>query len=1319
MAAITFTPAQERVITERDANLLVSAAAGSGKTAVLTERIVRMVTDEANPVDIDKLLVVTFTRAAAAEMKERIAAGIARVRETKPYSEQIERAAALVYHAQIATIDSFCLFLVRNHFHEIGLDPAFRQADEGEVKLLAKDVLAGLLEDKFAEASADFLACVAFFCPDGKESALEKAILELSKFASSFPWPHEALESWKDAYAARSVEEMLQSQAGQYLFKHVRGMLSHILDRYDQAIAISQMPKGASFATDLLKAEKQQFQRFFDIDDFETLREAINSFPFQRYPSEKKGEFDLAIKNLPKEIRDGIKDFVNKDLKKKIFQTSPNLWLAQAVACDGPLRTLLGLVQDFDARMLAEKQRRRIVDFNDVEHYALQILLRREDGVIVPSQVAKEYRSYFKEILIDEYQDSNLVQEYLLRAISGEDDGFFNRVMVGDIKQSIYKFRLARPELFLEKYTDPAYSTPGSGKCRIDLSQNFRSRKEVIDTVNGIFYKIMQKETGGIVYDAAAALYPGAKYPENPDCKTKLLLINEKPKGVSGARAAQEEGRTADASEEAIVGYKREAAVVAEEILELMQNLQVTDKESGMLRPLRFRDIAILLRSPSSMDECFVSALENRGIPAYAASKTGYFGAREIQTLLQILQTILNPTRDIPLFGTMKSVLGGFDEEEIARIRCFDKESSLPLIERLRLFAAAAEAQGSAEDAVEGTSVEEGAPCKKADVANTANVDVPLARKVAAFLQKLNAYRAQSAYTPIRALLEQIIADCNYLQYVAALPGGARRQSNVEMLLTKAGDYEKTSYSGLFHFLRYVDQLQKYEVDYGESSLVDENADVVRIMSIHKSKGLEFPVVFLCGMTKGFNFKDAQSALLRDMDLGVAVPFVDPVRRLKNKTWRHVALSVKCKESILAEELRLLYVALTRAKEKLIMTGISDKVFDLLAVRAMPGDRHFSYGDFMKAKNYMDFVLPFVENAWCDIRVVALKDESLKKGVQLDYAAKRAYLEEAAQRADADAVAALLATFARRYPYENLKNLYTKTSVSELKIAAMEEEDEAAFHLFEHKDAAAYVPFFAMEEAPEQAAVQSTGDAQTVGALQSSSTGEAPEQDAGEAAVQGTDDAQTVGALQSGSTGEAPEQAAEEAAVQGTGDARAVFGQISATDRGNAYHRAMELLDFSRLSAASSLAEIAAFFDEQVASLRLRADYRAALNLRKIQTFLRSPIAARMAACAARGDLYREQPFVLSLPASYLSADYPAHEKILIQGIIDAFFIEDDKIVLLDYKTDAVEDMAALWKRYETQMHYYTQALEKLMGKPVKEALLYSFKLNLAAGKEA
>ena len=1218
---VQFTTEQQEAIDLKGCNILVSAAAGSGKTAVLTERIVNILCDEEHPVDADRLLVVTFTGAAAAEMRERIANKLGERVLESPDSEWLQRQVTLLHNAQITTIDSFCLFLVKNHFNEIGLDPAFRVADEREIGLLRQETLAELLEDAFTEGRESFLDCVEILCPKGREKVLEEHILNLSRYAASFPWPSQWLEERKRDYDAESAGELWTGRLKEYFLHYLQAVLDGCIHKLDQAICLAQMPDGPYAYGELLDGEKEKLEKAVEKigqlmaakdsdkaqpedaessgdseceDLLQTIGICLGDVTFGRLPSKKDDSVDAEKREMAKALRDEVRKTL-ADLWEQFFELPESTAMARSKACRVASEELINLVLEFDRRMREKKQEKKLIDFNDMEHFALDILLTRENGEVRPTQVARQYREYFHEILIDEYQDSNLVQEYLLRAVSGEEDGHYNRFMVGDVKQSIYHFRLARPELFLEKYL--VYQKSGLTR-RIDLSRNFRSREEVIESVNRTFRPAMSREVGGIDYDEDAALYLGANYPECQGMNTELLLV-EKPGKELGFQPRQ-----------------AEALAVAERIRDFLANGQVTDNATKELRPARYGDVCILLRSLSGWGDVFKSVLEERGIPAYVTSKSGYFTATEVQTVLNYLRVIDNPLQDVPLFGVLHSDFGGFSEEEIARIRSAGKDCSLY------------ECLCASEDP-----------------------------KAAAFLEKLQRFRERSGYLTIRALLERLLWEYDYLNYVTALPGGSKRRANLEMLLVKASDFEKTSYFGLFHFLRYVEMLEKYEEDYGEADTLDENADVVRIMSIHKSKGLEFPVTIVAGLAKKINMQDVNKAVILDADLGLGMDYVDPVRRFRSKTIRKNIVAKKLREDTLAEELRLLYVAMTRAKEKLILTAEVQEPEKVMQFSAWFSGKEFglSYLEFMKAGTCLDFLEPILNQTGIAVRVITAEELAGYKGAeQLEMALSKESLEQAAEAADPVLLKKLQEAFAFRYPHVALEGLYTKTTVSELKIAAMSEKDEAAFHVFEEREEENYVPEFRREKE-----------------------------------------------------------------------------EVSGTVRGNAYHRVMELLDLDQVLGAwpegipeshaaylkalegkEIVAAVREFMQKMVSESRLSEEYLGCVRPERVVMFLKSELGYRAWLAQRAGKLFREQPFVLAIPATRLNPAYPEEEKVLIQGIIDAYFEEEDGLVLLDYKTDRIESMEALWNRYAAQMDHYQEALERLTGRRVKEKFLYSFHLG-------
>ncbi|MCI8615901.1 MAG: helicase-exonuclease AddAB subunit AddA [Lachnospiraceae bacterium] len=1234
--AIAFTPEQRRVIELRDRNILVSAAAGSGKTAVLVERILSMITDDTRPVDIDRLLVVTFTNAAAAQMRERIGLAINRRLEEDAGNIHLQRQASLLHNAQITTIDSFCLFVIRNNFNDIGLDPGFRVVDEGELRLLGQDVMRDLLEEKYGEKEQAFLDCVEYFTGGSNDSLLAEYIKKLYDFSMSCPWPEDWISQCREEYKIADVAELENTDWCNYLLQHIRTMTQECKAGLDMAIEIAERPAGPYMYGKILEEEREMLERLLGLQSLTAYYEAFERVSFGRLPSKKDDSVSRIYREKVQQIRKDVKKKL-EDLRESYLLLPPKEVVERMRKAAPNVECLLSLVLAYKQRLDEKKRQENMIDFYDMEHFALNILLKKDaDGGVSPSPAALEYRQFFSEIMIDEYQDSNLVQELLLKSISGEEDGNFNRFMVGDVKQSIYKFRLARPELFMEKYS--CYSKEDGSCQRIDLHKNFRSRRQVLDSVNRLFGKIMGEGLGGVEYDDEAALYEGAVYPEPAMPKTisSTEIVPESASEEAGLTASAEKAASASPykTEYLVIGKdadsplsarEQEAAAIAEKIWHLRQSLKVTDSDTGLLRPLRYGDIVILLRTASGWAGDFKKILEKEGIPAYVASQTGYFQAAEIRTLLQLLHVIDNPLQDIPLYGTLVSFFGGFTKEEIAGVRAMDKK--IPLYDLL--------------------SICEG----------------PLKERVRGFLDWLSYYRQKTAYTPIHKLIQEILSDTGYLDYVTARPGGQQRRANVEMLLTRAAAFENTSYYGLFHFLRYVEQLEKYEVDYGEADVLDENADVVRIMSIHKSKGLEFPVCFVAGLSKRFNMQDLSGRLIADIDMGIGVDYVDSVLRLKSHTLKKNVVALKMKLDALGEEMRVLYVAMTRAKEKLILTAMTEdteKFREKLKQEKELGEQikdregKVPFSVLLGAGCYLDFIFPCMED-------VQLVDAGKQLIADIEGAVSQIRLKQNLEMTGTDnkLMAQLSEQFNRTYPYQYLSGLFVKTTVSELKKKGMHDLSERSMEdlegekrqgqrieqafgrkLYEEPEIVPYIPSFIRAKE-----------------------------------------------------------------------------KMSGADRGSAYHKVMELLDFKAIIRTEKTpegikAQLNRQMDDFVSQGLLEQTWREGISMAKLYTFFESSLAGRMMQAADAGKLWREQPFVLGLAAGRLGEEFPEGEQVLIQGIIDVFFEEDGKIVVADYKTDAVSDPKELIARYQTQLDYYEEALARLTDKKVMQKIIYSFALG-------
>ena len=1212
-----FTEDQQRVIDARNKNILVSAAAGSGKTAVLVERIIQMVTDEENPVDIDKLLIVTFTNAAAAEMRERIFGAINRELLKKPESEHLQRQAALIHNAKITTIHSFCLEVIRNYFSEIGLDPSVRIADDGEIKLLKKDIMDNLLEECYEEGAEDFLHFVETYSGGNNDHKLEELIETVYSFTMSFPMPEKYLEECLSNTENMDEQSVLNSPLMAYLLDYVKKSLKGLLSSLENAIKITEHPDGPYMFGKTLEMDMEQIEGLLKVsDDYKLLSEQIGKVEFSRMSSKKDDSVSSYKRACVSDIRSDVKDGINK-LKEKFFFREFSEMVLQEQYVGRALNTLFSLAWKYLEKIREAKQEKNIIDFNDMEHYALKILLKEENGEYVPSKAAKDYQNYFAEIIVDEYQDSNLVQEYILNAVSGETVSRFNRFMVGDVKQSIYRFRLARPELFMEKYE----SFPKrEGECEvIDLSMNFRSRQEVLDTTNTVFSKIMDESFGGITYDEAAALYYGATYyPKEGKYSSELLLI-EKQEGEKGD-----------------VAKELEAKAIAKKIDSLVGKQLVFDKNTGKTRYAEYRDIVILLRSTSGWDDVFKKVLNDEMIPCYTESKSGYFDTVEVRNVIEFLKVIDNPMQDIPLFGIMTSIFGGFSDEEMAEIKAFGNENGVT--EQLY-------------DVVKLYSLQK---------------DDEIGKKARVFLEMLNGYRRKARFMPIRELLQQLFIQFNYVAVVSAMHGGEQRRANVELLLQKAAAYEKTSYFGAFHFVRYLQQIMKKEIDYGEADILDENANVVRIMSIHKSKGLEFPICFVASLGKKVNFTDIRQILVTDSDLGVGTDCVDYEERLRSKTLSKNIIVQKQLMDSLAEEIRVLYVAFTRAREKLILSGVVndiEKKLSSLVKYAYKVKRKLTLQELSSVSTTLEYVLmaladseqmkevfeehdisidvPTYERKYStDIEIHCIYSGTLEN-IKAEELFKKNYdrvtfENEAFAFANKQEVNEVLQRLCKNYEHKELEKLYTKTTVSELKKASYP-VDEDAKPMFEVDTEKVTLPKFMRGEE-----------------------------------------------------------------------------KVLGTTRGTAFHKVMEVFPFESLDIKEKVTAelVMEIMNEQVECGKLPEEYVPLVSVKKVMNFLNTNLAKRMVVAAKEGKLYKEQPFVYGIKANRLNKEFPDTETVLIQGIIDVYFEEDDAVVLMDYKTDKIESEESLIGRYQIQLDYYAEVLEKLLSKPVKDIVIYSFYLE-------
>ena len=1209
--SVSWTTEQQRVIDLRDRNILVSAAAGSGKTAVLVERIITMLTKGENPMDVDRLLIVTFTEAAAAEMKERIRTAIEKALEQDPDNEHLKQQATLIHNARITTIHSFCLSVIKDHFHAISLDPGFRIGEEGELKLLRHDVLEEVLEEHYAEGRQEFLDFTSAYSTGKSDKKIEELVSKIYDYSRSYPDADGWLVSCVQAYGAETLEELENSAYIKLIVKNIKQYLEDAEKLVHQGISICQEADGPAVYESVLLKDVEIIDTLQSSQSYCELSQKMKDVKWARLKVNKDQTVSEEKIAQVKAIREDVKGLV-KDMKSQYFYDTPEGLLEDMQRCKPMAEELTHLVRAFASAFEEKKRAGNVIDFSDMEQYALRILTEKEGETFVSSAVAKEYQEQFAEIMIDEYQDSNLIQETILTSISTVSEGRYNIFMVGDVKQSIYRFRLSRPELFMEKFD--AYSTEDSVTQRIDLHKNFRSRAEVLDSVNYIFRQIMTRSLGGITYDAEAALYVGASYKDGAENETEVLVIDK------DMDAWMPEGERLEKPTE----RELEARAIAGRIKELRQSAQVTDKRTGELRPVRYSDIVILTRSIKGFADVFTEVLNAEGIPAYAGTREGYFSTQEIGVLLNYLRVLDNRRQDIPLAAVLHSAIGNLDETELAVIKSAYKE--VPFHEAVMKYRA------------EGEEKE-------------------IREKLELCMGTMEGLKEIVPYTPMHELLFQILRDTGYGDYVSMLPGGLQRKANLEMLSEKARAFESSGYKGLFHFIRYMEELQKYNVDYGEANVEDEQSDTVRVMTIHKSKGLEFPIVFVAGMGKRFNMQDARSSVVLHSGLGIGMDAVHLEMRTKSPTLVKKAIQKEEALDSLGEELRVLYVALTRAKEKLIITGTvsePEKVLAAYDIIRSRKEQELSFQQLSKAATYWDFLLPamirLTDEIPMEVRVLHVEDiihgevkeevkERMTKAVLRNWDTNKIYEPEVKEF--------LKEQFAYSYPYEESKQRKLKFTVSELKKRIYIEENlkeeatEAGEFLYEEPEVVPLLPKFLQEEE-----------------------------------------------------------------------------ELGGAARGTAYHRILELLDFTKSYTAEDGKEhkTCAILEKEIEKFcesgRLTKEMSSCIKVEDLKRFFESSCAKRMQASAGTGGLRREQPFVLGIPSQDVYPDDMSGEKVLVQGIIDVYFEEPDGLVVLDYKTDQIFSENILVEKYHGQLDYYARALEQLTGKKVKEKIIYSFTLG-------
>ena len=1235
----TWTEDQWKAIMEKNKDILVAAAAGSGKTAVLVERIIQKILSEDEPIDVDELLVVTFTNASAAEMRHRIGEALEKAINIDPKSRHLRKQLSLLNKASISTLHSFCMEVIRKYYYLIDVDPGFRIADETEAQLIRDEVMDELFEEEYGlKDNEAFFRLVDSFTSDRSDSALMDIVRDIYDFAVSNPMPSHYLQSMIDMYDTTKVANIEELPFIQALLFDIELQLEGAKEMILRGLEVTKLPGGPAPRAENFLEDLNVIDTLVQAnrDSWSALYNAMQTWSFTRAKQVKGDHFDKELTEKAQKLRDKAKKKI-QDIKEELFVRKPEGFLQDMDQMRPLIETLVHLVTAFSERFDKAKREKGLVDYADLEHYCLAILTGEitSDGVFHPSEAAIAYRNHFNEVFVDEYQDVNMVQETILRLVAKEDEINGNLFMVGDVKQSIYRFRLAEPNLFLGKYNRFRQDGNGTG-LRIDLARNFRSRKEVLEGTNYLFKQIMGVRVGEIEYDEAAELRPGAPYPEDEPFPIELLLINQNNDGKELPPEATESETETVPSEFDEVDLEKsqlEARVMASKIKQLIANeTKVYNPKTASYRPVMYRDMVILLRSmtwaPQIMEE-----FKQQGIPIYANLSTGYFEATEVAIMMSLLRVIDNPFQDIPLASVLRSPIVGLNEEELAQIRLHNKGT---FWESLKRF------------------------CRSTPTEKTEQVY----EKARRFYEYLDEWRSMARQGSLSELIWQLYRDTQFYDFVGGLPGGKQRQANLRALYDRARQYEQTSFRGLFRFLRFVERMIERGDDLGAARALGEQEDVVRIMTIHSSKGLEFPVVFIAGLSRNFNMSDIRKPYMLDKEYGIAAKYVNIEKRISYPSLPQIAFKRRKKMEMLAEEMRVLYVALTRAKEKLYLIGtLKDADKKIEQWNDVTANTDWLLKDYERAGAgcYMDWVGPALirhqdsqdfrksdhtlvptqitchPSAW---KMTVMSAEEVKSQEII----KKMETDTLLERVEKKEMIPITSPFGEEiksrltweYSFANASTHRSKQSVSEMKRQReMSDEHSGTELLSKFKKSITKRPKFMQEKS------------------------------------------------------------------------------LSPAERGTALHMVMQHVDLKR---PVTLENVESQVERMVNDELLTVEQAEVINTQLIAEFFESDLGKRIMNAKV---VNREIPFTLSLPASEV---YPAwkdeDESVFVQGIIDCVFEDENGLVLIDFKSDGISDRykggfiqakPILEERYRLQINLYTKALEQIWKRKVNERYLFFF----------
>ena len=1243
---MNWTDEQKQAIYEKNNNILVAAAAGSGKTAVLVERIINKVINE--NVDIDKILVVTFTNAAASEMRERILDAIYKKLEENPDSMNLQRQITLLNKASICTIHSFCLDVIRNNFYEIDISSNFRIGDTTEVEMIKQDALEELFEQKYMDNDNGFIKLVETYTDYRGDEKLQDIILGIYKYIQSNPFPEKWLSEKIDEFNIDVNIDFGSTIWGkiilEYTSEEMNSMIMKLEKIKNDTLRFSELEKFSLTLQDDINNLKT-----INFSNWDTAYENMNSLKWTKWPVDRNVTIDL--KNEAKEIRDSVK----KEFSKNILKYNSKVANEDILKMYEILVEIKKLILEFSEIFASKKKERNIIDFNDIEQFALKILVNEKGE---STEIAKKYQENFDEILIDEYQDSNLVQENILTSISKGNNIF----MVGDVKQSIYKFRQARPELFLDKYEKydikSGLSVDSKGE-KIQLFKNFRSRKNVLDITNLVFEDIMSKKLGNVEYNEEEYLNYGANYPEPEKpiehsgiAELNIIDLKEKEDDIyieendnnNDVEKAIDEPKSENSTQEAqerIEDAVLEARFVANKIQEILNSdYHVFDRKKGY-RKVQAKDICVLLRATSVLAPIYEKEISEKGIAVFSDSSSTYLESMEVQTITSLLKVIDNPMQDIPLITVLRSNIFGFTDNDLIEIRLTDKKCTF----------------------------------YESMLKSRISVDNGLRHKIDFVIESLRKWKNEEEYTPLNEFIWKLYLDTGFYNYVTLLPNGNLRQANLKLLFEKAKQYEKVSFKGLFSFINFIDKVKTSSSDMSAAKIVGENDDVIRIMSIHKSKGLEFPIVFLSSTGKKFNMQDLNTPILIHQDIGFGPQFIDAESKVEYPSLAKEAIRIKAKEETISEEMRVLYVALTRAKEKLIITGMSKDIEKSFKDKNKQLEMHQQKNVFKESKeleklspNLVGKYTSYLD--WLELVYEYNKDNNIDNIIKLNIYNKRDLIAEISNEDNEE--------------ISMMKKVKEEIQEKEKQMSREKEKKHKKDILDKLKWRYAHTR---ESKIPTKTSVTKLKELEA------------------ETAQLDIDDLVDIARTRNN---KAEERNQKHTMLSAKPRFMEKIQKLNSAQKGTLMHLCVQLLDEKKEYNLEKIKE----FIQDLKNRNIISEIEAKnVNEQMLFRYTKSELWNELKLAK---EIHKEEPFYINIDANTIFDDAEEGETILVQGIIDLYYIDKEgKLILVDYKTDYVPDgdISKLEEKYKVQLDLYKKALEDALGRKVDKAMIWALNL--------